>query len=138
MSRICHQVAVIPYRIVGDAIEIALVTSVRGKRWILPKGSIDEGEEPHGAAVRETEEEAGLLGVLDPEPLGRYVYRKNGERCRVEVYLMHVTTALDTWEEDRLRRRRWWPLQKAAAHLSGDLRAYVHSVEQRAPVAAAK
>ena len=32
----------------------ALVTSVGGKRWVLPKGSIDDGEESREAAARET------------------------------------------------------------------------------------
>ena len=70
MARADRQAAVIPYRIRKDRVEVALVTTFRGKRWILPKGSVDEGELPRDAAIREAEEEAGLLGVVAKKPLG--------------------------------------------------------------------
>ena len=60
MARVYQQAAVIPYRIRKERVEVALVTSSRGKRWILPKGWVDDGERPRDAAIREAEEEAGL------------------------------------------------------------------------------
>ena len=71
-----RQAAVIPYRVRDDRIEIALVTSQRGKRWTVPKGSLDDGEGAMDAAIRETEEEAGLLGELVERPIGSYRYTK--------------------------------------------------------------
>ena len=87
MARVRQQAAVIPYRIRKERVEVALVTRSGGKGWIVPKGSVDAGERPRDAAIREAEEEAGLRGVVTRKPLGRY-RRVNGRRpCRVDVYL---------------------------------------------------
>jgi predicted NUDIX family NTP pyrophosphohydrolase len=37
--------------------------------WSIPKGQIEEGEEPHACAIRELEEELGAAPQLDPEEL---------------------------------------------------------------------
>jgi len=71
MPRVYWQAAVIPYRVHEERVEIALVTSQSGKRWVMPKGSLDDGEDAMDAAVRETEEEAGLIGELVEQPIGR-------------------------------------------------------------------
>src|ERR1041385_8719240 len=102
-----RQAAVIPFRIRGERVEIALVTTMSGKRWVVPKGSIDEGERSQDAAIRETMEEAGLVGNLEQRPLGRYRFTRANERYVVEVFLMRVTMVLDYWLEARLRRGRW-------------------------------
>ena len=67
MARVRQQAAVIPYRIRKERVEVALVTTSGGKRWIVPKGSVDDGEHPRDAAIREAEEEAGLIGVVRRE-----------------------------------------------------------------------
>ena len=95
MGRVHRQAAVIPYRIRKERVEVALVTTSRGKGWIVPKGSVDEGELPRDAAIREAEEEAGLLGVVTRKPLGRYVHTNDSGRCHVDVYVMRVTAVLE-------------------------------------------
>src|SRR5262252_7494967 len=72
MARLYRQAAVIPIRIRDERVEIALVTTLSGKRWVVPKGSLDEGEQSRDAAIRETEEEAGLIGDVERKPLGHY------------------------------------------------------------------
>ena len=67
MARLHRQAAVIPYRIRKERVEVALVTTSSGKGWIVPKGSVDDGEQPRDAAIREAEEEAGLLGCCRAE-----------------------------------------------------------------------
>jgi predicted NUDIX family NTP pyrophosphohydrolase len=37
--------------------------------WSIPKGQIEEGEEPRACAIRELEEELGPASELDPEQL---------------------------------------------------------------------
>lgn len=37
--------------------------------WTIPKGQIEEGEEPRACAIRELEEELGAAPALDPEGL---------------------------------------------------------------------
>ena len=129
MARADRQAAVIPYRIRKDRVEVALVTTFRGKRWIVPKGSVDEGELPREAAIREAEEEAGLLGVVARKPLGRYRYVNGNNHCRVDVYVMRVTEVLDHWLEAKFRRRRWMRIPDAAACLREELREFVNGIE---------
>jgi len=129
MARVHQQAAVIPYRIRKERVEVALVTTSRGKGWVVPKGSVDDGERPREAAIREAEEEAGLLGVVPRKPLGRYLRNKGNRSCQVDVYLMRVTAVLDYWLEDKLRRRRWMPIPDAAACLREELQQFVHAIE---------
>src|SRR5262245_30776269 len=113
MAALRRKAAVIPYRVRRNRLEVALVTSSGGKRWIVPKGTVGHGEQVREAAIREAEEEAGLLGVLQRKPLGCY-RQENGDRpCHVDVYLMRVTSVLDTWLEDDLRVRRWMHIREA-------------------------
>ena len=129
MGRVHRQAAVIPYRIRKERVEVALVTTSRGKGWIVPKGSVDEGELPRDAAIREAEEEAGLRGVVTRKPLGRYVHTNDSGRCHVDVYVMRVTAVLEHWLEERLRRRRWMRVPAAAACLRAELQTFVNKVE---------
>lgn len=49
----------------ADSIDILLLKKKKGD-WVLPKGHIDEGEEPGEAALREAKEEGGLQeGVVE-------------------------------------------------------------------------
>jgi len=128
MARLYRQAAVIPFRIRDERVEIALITTLSGKRWVVPKGSLDEGEQSRDAAIRETEEEAGLIGDVERRPLGHYRFRRSNERYVVEVYLMRVTTVLDYWLEARVRRRRWIAIDKAAALVGTELQPFVHLV----------
>ena len=121
MARVHHQAAVIPYRIRKDRIEVALVTTSTGKGWIVPKGTVDAGERPRQAAIREAEEEAGLRGVVARKPVGRYVHPKGNSVRRVDVYAMRVTSVLEHWLEDRFRRRRWMRVPDAAECLREEL-----------------
>jgi 8-oxo-dGTP pyrophosphatase MutT (NUDIX family) len=125
-----HKAAVIPYRIRKKRVEVALVTTSRGRGWIVPKGWVGDGEEVRDAAIREAEEEAGLLGVLSRKPVGRYFHVNGDGSCRVDVYLMRVTEELESWMEDRFRRRRWMPVSDAAECLRKELRQLVHAVER--------
>ncbi len=52
------------YRRNGSEVEVCLIRPKETKRWQLPKGHIEAGEETADAALRETEEETGLNGEL--------------------------------------------------------------------------
>ena len=129
MARVRQQAAVIPYRIRKERLEVALVTTSDGRGWIVPKGSVDEGERPRDAAIREAIEEAGLRGIVTRKPLGRYRHVKGKDSMRVDVYLMQVTKVLNRWSEDGLRRRRWMKVSAAAARLRGELQPFIHDLE---------
>src|SRR5262247_3441346 len=98
-----RQSAAIPVR----AGEVCLVTSSSGKRWVVPKGLIDPGHTAAESALQEAWEEAGLAGVLAPEPVGSYLYEKFGNTYHVTVYLMQVTDEARDWPESGLRERCW-------------------------------
>jgi 8-oxo-dGTP pyrophosphatase MutT (NUDIX family) len=130
MAQVHQQAAVIPYRIRKARVEVALVTTSRGKGWIVPKGSVDDGEQPRDAAIREAEEEAGLRGIVARKPLGRYRHVNGHGPCRVEVYPMRVTKVLEHWLEDDLRRRRWMRIPDAAARLREELQQFIQDLER--------
>jgi 8-oxo-dGTP pyrophosphatase MutT (NUDIX family) len=131
MVRVHHQAAVIPYRIRKERIEVALITTSTGRGWILPKGSVDDGERPREAAIREAEEEAGLRGVVARKPVGRYHHAKGNNLRRVDVYIMRVTMELEHWLEDKIRRRRWMGVADAADRLREELQPFVHRLAAR-------
>jgi predicted NUDIX family NTP pyrophosphohydrolase len=64
------------YRVAGDGPELLLVhpggpfwTKKDLGAWTIPKGEIDDGEEPRACALRELDEELGSPPALDPEDL---------------------------------------------------------------------
>jgi 8-oxo-dGTP pyrophosphatase MutT (NUDIX family) len=107
------QAAVVPLR--GG--QVCLVTSRGGKRWVVPKGCLEPGKTAGEIALQEAWEEAGLVGVLHPEPVGSYLYEKAGTICHVTVFLMQVTESAGEWPEQSFRRRSWLGLNQALTRL---------------------
>jgi len=97
--------------IVGE--RICLVSSRGGKRWVVPKGCLEPGKTAAEIALQEAWEEAGLVGFLQPEPIGTYLYEKSGFTCHVTVFLMNVTDSADRWPEDDFRERCWLTASQA-------------------------
>ena len=76
----------------SDAGDVLVITR---KGWRdLPKGHIDEGEEPEEAAIREVQEETGLqeVEIIAPLCTTRHFHRAYGhwEVKQTEWYLMHA------------------------------------------------
>lgn len=84
---------------------IVLITSRRKKRWIIPKGYIEEKMHPAESAAREALEEAGVIGSVSYKELGCYHYSKKKSFFKVKVYLLKVKTLLNKWDESVERRR---------------------------------
>lgn len=114
-----RQSAAAVFRGSGDTRELLLITSRDTGRWIVPKGWIEDGENGAEAAIRETWEEAGLIGeVLPCGPVGHYRYIKQRPRrgdaiCDVDVYLLKLLEERDQWPEKDQRRRKWFPIATA-------------------------
>jgi phosphohistidine phosphatase len=114
-----RQSAALPFRIGPCGVEVLLVTSRRGGRWILPKGIVEPGQSADRSAAREAYEEAGLTGQVDGRPIGSYRCEKWGGVCTVEVFPMRVAEVLADWPERNERSRRWHGWEDAAA-VAGD------------------
>lgn len=70
-SALIRAAGTVPWRRTDDgSVEVALVHRPHRGDWSLPKGKLDPGEGWREAAVRETEEEAGLTGELGIEVAG--------------------------------------------------------------------
>jgi len=104
---IIHQAAAIAYQLRENELFILLIKSRNGKKWIIPKGIIEDGDSARFTAEKETEEEAGVKGVIKNKICGLYEYNKWGGVCKVQVFSMQVTTIMDTWEEMDFRERKW-------------------------------
>jgi 8-oxo-dGTP pyrophosphatase MutT (NUDIX family) len=103
MPNLLNQAGVIP---IYDG-RLFMVTSRSGRRWVFPKGQIDPRHTPGEAALIEAWEEAGLVGTIDPEPVGSYIYEKLGSTFHVMLFLMRVSEVRDVWPERGFRDRAW-------------------------------
>lgn len=111
-----RQSAVIPYRRRDGELEVLLVTSSRGRRWVIPKGIVEPGMTPQASACAEALEEAGVEGRITGTCLGTYEYEKWGGTCSVQVFLLLVERVHDAWQEDH-RDRRWLSPDDAAGRV---------------------
>ena len=114
---IYRQSGVIPYRYKDGDIEVMLITSRKGKRWVIPKGIVEPHLTPQDSAAQEAWEEAGLVGRVSSQAIGSYRYDKWSGTCHVEVFLLQVETVLATWPEIDLRSREWLTPAEAASRV---------------------
>ena len=125
-KKLKRQSAAAVFRGSGEKCELLLITSRDTGRWIVPKGWIGDGEDGAEAAVRETWEEAGLIGEVMPGgPVGRYRYikqrtRRNDAECEVDVYLLRLLEQRDLWPERDERQRKWFPVATAIGLVAED------------------
>ncbi len=118
-----HSAGGVIFRIRDNSCEVALI-AIKGKTvWILPKGIIDRGERPQATAVREIEEETGLLGRI-VESLGEksywfYLKDENIKYRKTVTYFLleYVSGTMENycWEVDEAD---WFPLDAALNKVS--------------------
>lgn len=100
-------------------VEVMLITTRQSGRWILPRGWPAKGKTPAQTATQEAFEEAGVIGGVDPRPIGDYRYLKplpdgSSGDCVVTLFSLHVRGTLVHWPEQAERRRRWHALDQAS------------------------
>ncbi|CAI9753233.1 unnamed protein product [Fraxinus pennsylvanica] len=117
-------VGCIPYRYKGingksvvdeDAIEVLVISSQRkGKGMLFPKGGWEKDESIQEAALRETVEEAGVLGDVESE-LGKWSFKsKNNGNCyEGRMFPLLVKEQLEFWPEKDVRQRKWVSVREA-------------------------
>lgn len=103
-----------------DAWEVLLVQSLwKPEIWLFPKGGVESNESAKQAAVRETEEEGGVVGELGPK-LGAWTYQRSVKQ-KIKVWLLYVTNEhgpdSKQWKERKTRRREWHSFSSARARI---------------------
>ena len=111
-----RQAGSIVFRLDSKEPQVLLVTARRNPRnWIFPKGHIEKGETPEEAALRETREEAGIIGDLIA-PAGILEYGFLGAKARVEYFLVQFRREAGPPEDGR--QRTWCRLEDALDRLN--------------------
>ena len=112
------QSAIIPYSIKDDELLILLITSIRKKKWIVPKGFIEFNLSAFESAKKEAFEEAGVIGTNETIELGSFTIKKYGGRTNIVVYSMEVEKFKDDYPEKNLRKRKWYTVEEAIETIS--------------------
>ena len=106
MSSYSHAGGVVARTVNGER-EYLLVEARRSPgEWVLPKGHIERGETPEAAAVREVEEEAGVLGAVVAQ-VGDSTYTVAGKPVRVVFFLMRYEGETSAHENRALAWRTY-------------------------------
>jgi 8-oxo-dGTP pyrophosphatase MutT (NUDIX family) len=111
MRPLTHAGAVV-FRKRDDRVLYLVVSSSDGLNWVLPKGHIDPGETPEIAALRELEEEAGIVGEI-VAPLSARQFIKGGKEAAVQFFLVREIGATESTEDRTVR----WEEEVAAEEL---------------------
>lgn len=121
-----QQSCVIPYRLTDGKCELLLITSLRKKNWIFPKGFVEFNLSPFESAKKEAYEEAGVIGSNETIELGTYVMNKKAGRTLIRVYSMEVIEELKDYPEKNLRKRKWFVHDDAVKKIeSEDLKSHI-------------
>jgi len=83
--------------------------------WVLPKGHIEKGEDHREAALREVQEETGIVARLGI-PLGRVKFNRRGENQDAKFYLMEKIYDVPP-KPDENRHVDWAPFRQAVERL---------------------
>lgn len=94
MTRPLTHAGAVVFRRRNDQVLYLVVSSSDGLNWVLPKGHIDPGETPEIAALRELEEEAGIIGEIVVS-LSTRDFVKNGKEAAVKFFLVRETGATE-------------------------------------------
>jgi 8-oxo-dGTP pyrophosphatase MutT (NUDIX family) len=101
-----------------DGVEVCLIRPAGRSVWGLPKGGVEQGETFAETALREIEEETGLVGVVEQE-LGAIDYsfysREQHGRIHktVHYFLVRATGGDTSLHDHEVSDARWVRLRQA-------------------------
>jgi 8-oxo-dGTP diphosphatase len=98
-------------------LEIVLVHRPAYDDWSLPKGKADEGEADEQTALREVEEETGLVCRLGPE-LPTIHYQDRHDRSKVVRYWAMTPVSGDAGGHHEVDQAEWVPADRARDRIS--------------------
>jgi len=133
-----EQYAALPWRRWPDGtIKVLIITSRETRRWVIPKGWPMKNRAPAEAAAQEAFEEAGVIGLPDPTPVGQYAY---GKRLRdgavqdviVQVFALEVLVEQLAFPEQAQREKLWTTPADAAERVDEpELKAILEAFKPR-------
>ena len=89
----------------NNELEILLIKDAKN-RWTIPKGHVEEGEEPKDTAEREIREETGLQQMNVRDWLGKVNFRYRRNHTLV-LMTMHIYLVQALGQTDRLHPEDW-------------------------------
>jgi ADP-ribose pyrophosphatase YjhB (NUDIX family) len=89
----------------SNDLEILLIKDAKN-RWTIPKGHVEEGEEPKDTAEREIREETGLQEMQVRDWLGKVNFRYRRNHTLV-LMTMHIYLVEGKGNTDRLHPEDW-------------------------------
>lgn len=111
------------YRLEDQSIEIVLCGLIKPNRWSLPKGTPNEGETIIQTAIREAQEETGLM-VEAEESIGSINYWFTSKDTRshinktVHFYLMNTTGGSTDDHDFEFDLVEWFNVETAMQQLT--------------------
>lgn len=112
------QIGALPCRTSKETLEVCLITSRGGGRWIIPKGWPESDLSHVEIAAQEAWEEAGLTGTIQPDLYASYAASKQfepgvGIPVRMDVYLLINPKQVKKFPELGQRKIKWLTIGKA-------------------------
>lgn len=94
-----------------DALEVLVISAQRkGKGMLFPKGGWETDESIVEAALRETVEEAGVIGDVE-HVLGKWKFESQNKEGY--MFPLLVKEQLEFWPEKDVRQRKWISVTEA-------------------------
>ena len=95
----------IPFAKINGQVQLVIVSTKAGNRWIFPKGCPEPDLTPEKTALSEASEEAGVEGVLVGSSIPAWFWQD--KQCyRIDYWPMEVHSIRTKWEEDSERKRK--------------------------------
>ncbi len=113
----------IVYKKEGDRVLWLLIQPKDTNRWQFPKGWIEAGETAKAAALREVEEETGVIGEMITR-IGRvsWWFVENGEKIfkTTTYFLIEAKESLKQFDKEEIEKIAWVSFAKAQEKLTFD------------------
>jgi 8-oxo-dGTP pyrophosphatase MutT (NUDIX family) len=113
------------YRQTKDTIDIVIIAVGEKRRWQLPKGLVNRGENPNQTALREVREETGIDSILLDliDKIEYWYYGQSGsKRIRfhkvVHFYLLKFQSGNTEDHDQEVEEARWVEIDEAQTLLA--------------------